>query len=469
MEQYKNIVRNVLNNGQLKNNRTGIDTIAIAGSMFEHDMSEGFPLLTTKYVPINLVASELEFFIKGLTDKNWLKERNNHIWDEFSFVDGRSLLRTEEERKIYQLKSNDLGCLYGYQWSKFNSDKRIQPPNANIPYKQLINTKEPLHESQLCGSFYELDTFDKEILIQFKETGFTKKISKIQFESKVIKDPYYLKYYNVACTGVPDNKHPYIEELKSIWINMISQCYNKNSKDYNMYGEAGVRVSNDWLIFEYFLEDVLNISGSKSKIEDWDNYYLDKDIIGNGFMYSKEYCKWEAIKNQSKHKNTSINHDKRNTGLNQLKTLVSMLKTNPNDRRMIVSAWNPIDLHKMALPPCHYSFQVTVINDKLNLMWNQRSVDVALGLPFNIASYGLLLLLLAKETGFKPGKLIGFLGDVHIYENHIEKLLKQIERHTFPLPELIIYKFNSIFDWQYIDIFLGNYDFHPAIKYEIAV
>jgi thymidylate synthase len=136
---------------------------------------------------------------------------------------------------------------------------------------------------------------------------------------------------------------------------------------------------------------------------------------------------------------------------------------------MIVSAWNPLDLKRMALPPCHYAFQVTVIDGKLNLLWNQRSVDVALGLPFNIASYGCLLHLLAKEAGLNEGRLIGFLGDVHIYVNHIDAIKEQCTRSPKPLPHIKTPNFTSIFDWHFSDTVIENYESHPAIKFEIAV
>jgi thymidylate synthase len=114
--------------------------------------------------------------------------------------------------------------------------------------------------------------------------------------------------------------------------------------------------------------------------------------------------------------------------IDQLKELVEGLKNNPDGRRHLVTAWNPGDMKYMVLPPCHYSFQCYVADGKLSLMWNQRSVDTFLGLPFNIASYGLLLLLLCKETGYKPGELIGNLGDVHLYSNHLEQAKEQITR-----------------------------------------
>lgn len=158
-------------------------------------------------------------------------------------------------------------------------------------------------------------------------------------------------------------------------------------------------------------------------------------------------------------------------GVDQLQHVVDMLKSNPHDRRMIVSAWNPSFIDQMALPPCHYAFQVTVINNKLNLLWNQRSVDTMLGLPFNIASYALLLHLLALESGFEEGKLVGFLADTHIYENHLAGAEEQLARdpNTYSAPQLETKNFNSIFDWKAIDTKLVDYQSHPKIEFDIAV
>jgi thymidylate synthase len=123
----------------------------------------------------------------------------------------------------------------------------------------------------------------------------------------------------------------------------------------------------------------------------------------------------------------------------------------------------------MALPPCHYAFQLTVIDGKVNLLWNQRSVDVALGLPFNIASYGCLLHLFAKEADLSEGKLIGFLGDTHIYVNHLDGIKEQLARTPRPLPRIKTNAFSTLFDWHYGDTVIEGYDPHPAIKFEIAV
>jgi thymidylate synthase len=125
----------------------------------------------------------------------------------------------------------------------------------------------------------------------------------------------------------------------------------------------------------------------------------------------------------------------------------------------------------MGLPPCHYGFQVTVIGDKLNLLWNQRSVDTMLGLPFNIASYALLLHLLAKESKLKEGKLVGFLADVHIYQNHVAGAREQLLRDPkkYPSPQIKTENFTSIFDWKYTDTLLEGYQSYPGIKFDIAV
>jgi thymidylate synthase len=288
MKAYLDIVQDIFTNGVKKENRTGMDTLAIPGAMFSHDMQDGFPLLTTKKVPLRLVASELEFFIKGITDKQWLLDRNNHIWDEWCSPE-KVPYGHDEETKQKMKEERELGPIYGFQWRNFGA---------------------------------EYDSF----------------------------------------SAVPKTQ-----------------------------------------------------------------------------------------------------------GVDQLKNVIETIKTNPNDRRMIVMAWNPSVLHRMALPPCHYGFQVTVINNKLNLLWNQRSIDVALGLPFNIASYGLLLHLLAKETGLGEGRLVGFLADTHIYVNHIDGLKEQLERKPFKLPTIKTEKFSSIFDWEYTDSVIENYESHPRIKFDVAV
>ena len=298
MKAYLAIAEKILSCGALQHNRTGIDVLTCSGMMFEHDMAEGFPLLTSKKIPFRLVASELEFFVRGITDKEWLREKNNHIWDEWCSPDSIPYGNDKATRER-MMAERELGPVYGWQWRNFGAEYIAH----NVP--------------------------------------------------------------------------------------------------------AG-----------------------------------------------------------------SAAHDGR-TGIDQLKLLAETLKKDPYSRRMLVCAWNPIDLPRMALPPCHFAFQVTVTTaasgSSLNLLWSQRSVDVALGLPFNIASYGCLLHLLAKEAGLREGRLVGFLGDTHIYTNHIDGIRQQLERELRPLPEIATENFSSVFDWHYTDTVIKNYDPHPAIQFDIAV
>lgn len=165
------------------------------------------------------------------------------------------------------------------------------------------------------------------------------------------------------------------------------------------------------------------------------------------------------------------------SGVDQLFNLLSDIKTNPSSRRLMVNAWNPADFDDMALPPCHYGFQVYINNGIMDLMWQQRSVDIFLGLPYDIAMYGILLEMLAKGNGYKPGQLIGQLGDCHIYNNHFEQTKLQLAREPKKLPTLDV-SFglkiqegagNFVFIPSKTMFKLNNYESHPAIKAELAI
>jgi thymidylate synthase len=160
----------------------------------------------------------------------------------------------------------------------------------------------------------------------------------------------------------------------------------------------------------------------------------------------------------------------RSRGVDQLKNIVKTLKNNPNDRRMICSAWNPLALDQMALPPCHVLWQISVIDNKINLTWFQRSCDFLLGIPFNVASYGLLLHLLAKESGLGEGILTGFLNNVHLYENQLEGTQIILGRESqFTLPRIETDKFTNIFDWESSDSKIIDYNHMGAVAMPVAV
>lgn len=278
MLSYLKMVEEVLNHGEWKENRTGIRTKTIFGGVFRHDMSKGFPLLTTKKMAFKTMCVELEGFIGGITDKIWYQDRGCKIWNEWSNP-------TNDD-------GCDLGPIYGYQWRRFNQEY-VYPVNSR---------RQPLMEMPI----------------------------------------------------------------------------------------------------------------------------------------------------------------------DQLAGVVKTLEDNPNDRRMVVSSWNPLQINQMALPPCHWGFGLVHINGTLNLSWHQRSCDLFLGVPFNISSYGLLLELLCAGSGLKPGVLLGVLDDLHIYENQISVAEEQLEREPKRLPTIKLPE-GTIFNWTHKDIELCNYECHPPLKVEVAV
>jgi thymidylate synthase len=155
--------------------------------------------------------------------------------------------------------------------------------------------------------------------------------------------------------------------------------------------------------------------------------------------------------------------------VDQISEVLKTLKTNPNDRRMIVTAWNPSDVPDQALPPCPVLFQFYVANGRLSCHLYQRSCDLFLGVPFNIASYSLLVHMVAQQTDLIPGEFIWTGGDCHIYNNHLEQVKQQIGRHVYAFPQLHLHKASSIFDYKYEDVTVIGYNHHPAISAPVAI
>jgi thymidylate synthase len=158
------------------------------------------------------------------------------------------------------------------------------------------------------------------------------------------------------------------------------------------------------------------------------------------------------------------------SAIDQIANVVTAIRRNPDSRRLVVSAWNPADVDKMALPPCHCLFQFYVANGELSCQLYQRSADVFLGVPFNIASYALLTLIVAQVTGYKPGEFIHTMGDAHLYLNHLEQARLQLSRLPRPLPRMLINPaVTDLFSFRYEDFTLEAYDPHPHIKAQVAV
>lgn len=315
MEQaYLDLGQKILNEGNEKSDRTGTGTKSLFGHQMRFDLSQGFPLLTTKRVPFGLIKSELLWFLKGDTNIRYLLQHNNHIWDEWAF-----------ERYI---KSTDY---HGPDMTDFGRRSVVDED-----FNQLYQV--------------ELTTFCQRILED--------------------------------------------EEFAAT------------------YGELG------------------NIYGS-------------------------QWRHWQTKSGET---------------IDQMKDVIEMIKTTPDSRRLIVSAWNPEDVPGMALPPCHTMFQFYVSDGKLSCQLYQRSADVFLGVPFNIASYALLTHLIAHETGLEVGEFVHTLGDAHLYSNHYEQMKTQLSREIGEFPTLVLnQEIKSVFEFEVDDIKVEGYQPQPSIKAPIAV
>jgi len=320
-KQYLKLLKDILDNGVEKQDRTGTGTISVFGRQIRHDMSKGFPLLTTKKMYWKGIVTELLWFLRGDTNIKYLVDNDCHIWD---------------------------GDAYKNYCNWYNQQEDLpQPPKHNIEF--------------------------------------------------------------------------FIERIKT------------HTEFAKTWGELGPIYGKQWRNWKTFRKlNSSNPIGSTDSVE-----YID-----------------------------------------QIQNLINNLKTNPDSRRLMVNAWNVGELDQMTLPPCHYGFQVYTSERQdgkryISLMWNQRSVDTFLGLPFNIASYALLLEIIAKEVNMVPDELVGNLGDVHLYSNHVEQAKEQITREPFELPKLKINDQHWVTDCgldthilsMFIEDFtLENYQSHPTIK-----
>jgi thymidylate synthase len=204
----------------------------------------------------------------------------------------------------------------------------------------------------------------------------------------------------------------------------------------------------------WFLKGDTNIAYLKEHgVSIWDEWANESGDLGP--VYGKQWRSWEG---------------KDGKVVDQIKDLIDQLKKTPDSRRLIVNAWNVADLSEMALMPCHTLFQFYVANGKLSCQLYQRSADVFLGVPFNIASYALLTLMIAQVCGLQPGDFVHTFGDAHIYSNHFEQVHTQLSREPFPLPIMRLNPaVNDIFSFRFEDFTLENYQCHPGIKAPVAV
>lgn len=313
-EPYLQLIRDILEKGHEKSDRTGTGTKSLFGYQMRFNLAEGFPLLTTKKVPFGLIKSELLWFLRGDTNIRFLLEHNNHIWDEWAFKN----------------------------WVE--SDEYHGPDMTNFGLRAQ-----------------EDDNFNKVYQDEKKK-----------FCQKIVEDQEFA----------------------------------------NKFGNLG-------------------------------------DV------YGAQWRHWQTRNGET---------------IDQIKDVIETIKNNPDSRRMIVTAWNPEDIPLSALPPCHTLFQFYVNDGKLSCQLYQRSADVFLGVPFNIASYALLTHMIARETGLEVGEFVHTLGDAHIYLNHLDQVNEQLQRKPNDAPTLWLNpEKKNIMDFEMEDIEVKNYHSHSAIKAPVAV
>ena len=208
----------------------------------------------------------------------------------------------------------------------------------------------------------------------------------------------------------------------------------------------------------WFLKGSQNVRWlQENRVHIWDEW-ADPETGDLGPVYGVQWRSWPAA--------TPEDPDRT---IDQIAKVLDLIRTHPDSRRMIVTAWNPAQIDSMALPPCHALFQFYVADGKLSCQLYQRSCDMFLGVPFNIASYALLTLMMAQQADLEPGEFVWTGGDCHIYDNHVEQVLEQLSRKPYPYPTMRIRKADSIFSYQYEDFEVVDYQCHPAIKAPVAV
>lgn len=424
---YKNIVRDVLENGEWSDNRTGIRTKSINGMMLKSDLREGFPILTSSKRGYKYVAAELECFIKGITDKRMFQNRNCHIWDEWCNPKKVPYAHDEETKKR-MMEEPDLGKVYGYNWNNYegSENKVIYISNDKFSHIKLADL-----------SLYTLTKDDLNLQNILNKSEHWRRFKRSYNEECLVKIHEFWKYaYEQKC------------------------------------------LCEEWIDYDTYIVDVVQLPQFVAFIREPYKYKLTPQYYKSE-VYSKETCVFAA--NHQLLYNMSLNSetDKKDEDkipvfalpVNQLKEIIDTARKDPSSRRLLCNAWHPCLVDEMSLTPCVYAWQLIINKESgyADLVYYQRSADLLLGVPANMSSYSMLLILLCKELGYTPRYVSAMMSNVHIYENHIEGAKILLDREVFDLPEIELTRFESIYTFEYTDFNLKNYKCGEKINFDVAI
>lgn len=523
---YLQALEEILDKGVQKGDRTGVGTISRFGMQMRFDLSEGFPLLTTKKLWFKGIVWELLWFLSGSTNVNDLPEGVQKWWLPWADKDG------------------NLGPTYGesLRLLKTNTDDPIKVTERELPDITLrdeiqlepeINSKDNFVGSEIKTPYgvarvirvsnEKTSSGHKQYDVQFIETGSIRTTTKTNI-LRSLKDRYVPIISSVGYLGDTiigrDSPHFF---LYSIWASMIKRCYDEKDRMYRWYGGRGVSVHPNWHNFSNFYRDAQELPNwclarkQRGKRE----WHLDKDYY-NSNVYSRNTCVWLKSSDNSLYSgkpiisidqtgNTRYHYNQRScakdlglsdkkinrvlkgkysqhkgyhfdyyTGediirkplpFDQVGWVLNEIRSNPNSRRLVISTWNAAKIDQCRLPPCHgLVIHFEVSNKKLSCHTYQRSADFFIGVPNNIASYALLTHIFASMTGLEVGELIYSFGDAHLYLNSVEQAKIQLSRRPKQSPKIKLNNWGQgINDWSFNDFELIDYKYHPAIKAEIAV
>lgn len=530
MIEYDVIVQDVLEYGNERSTRSG-DTISLFNITFEHSMCDGFPALTSKKMAFKACVGELMMFLSGTSDRRIMQEYIHGDFKEERFDIWKDDCVRKSKTNPNRFNGYNLGDMYPTYFRQLYC-----PSNEYITFKrkedldwdyEITTNKVDMKTTrnhELSGCVIESKKSGKYVVgdgvydtkkqctlfdVQFIHTGtIVSNVAMGIVKSGLIKD---YKYRSVFGVGYVDAPRYATDKISRLWRSMLERCYNPKASAFAQYGGIGVTVSPRWHSLKNFCDDVYSLPNFQKWVNNTNAWSLDKDYY-SGKVYSRNTCIFIPKELNSKLSGTKILIDEqlfysisdaesyldiarrgdlsrveerggvviedtdilhRNVMfIDQLQNLIDSVKNDPYSRYHVVDNWNINHETTAVLGSCHTNFQVYVNDGVLDLHWNQRSVDVALGLPFNIMSYALMLKILAKLTGLRAGTLSATLLDTHIYKAHEELIREQIQRTKFDLPDLILPEFETLDDLLELtakDFKLVNYKHHDSIKFPLLV